>query len=129
MALRTNSGSSGFTILELLVVMAIIGTLLSLAAPHYFRSIDKAKQAALRENLVVLRHTLDHYYADQGVYPSSLQELVSRRYLRSIPQDPVTASAATWLIVGPSDKAMGGVADVRSGAAGKGDDGVPYGEW
>lgn len=78
MAFRTKIGSaSGFTILELLVVQAIIGTLLSLAAPRYFRSIEKAKESVLRENLTVIRSTLDRYHADMGVYPQSLEDLVA----------------------------------------------------
>lgn len=130
MGFRTRSGSArGFTILELLVVLAIIGTLLSLAAPNYFRSIEKTRQAALRENLAVLRSTLDRYYADVGVYPQSLDDLVARHYLRKIPDDPLTDSAATWIPVAPADKAKGLVADVRSGAPGKGDDGIAFRAW
>jgi general secretion pathway protein G len=130
MASHTRTGRrGGFTILELLVVLAIIGTLLSLAAPRYFRSIEKGKESVLRENLTVLRSTLDRYYADRGVYPQSLDELVERHYLRKIPEDPITQSAATWVVVAPSDKAKGLAADVRSGAPGKGADGVAYREW
>lgn len=130
MASHTKSGKrGGFTILELLVVLAIIGTLLSLAAPRYFRSIEKGKESVLRENLTVLRGTLDRFYADQGVYPQSLGELVERHYLRKIPDDPITNSAATWVVVAPSDKAKGLVADVRSGAPGRDMDGTPYRDW
>lgn len=136
MASRTRNGKGldrglpcGFTLLELLVVMTIIGTLLSLAAPRYYRSMDKAREAVLRENLNVLRASLDRYYADVGVYPETLQDLVGRRYLRRIPDDPMTGSDRTWTIVPAEDKAKGVVADVRSGAPGKSQDGSAYGAW
>lgn len=130
MVCRTRSGRGfGFTILELLVVLAIIGTLLSLAAPRYFGGIDKAKESVLRENLGVLRSTLDRYYADLGVYPQSLEELVGRRYLRRIPDDPMTGSAETWIVVEAADRNKGVVADVRSGASGRGADGSAYRDW
>lgn len=129
MASPTKTGKAGgFTILELLVVMAIIGTLLSLAVPRYYNSVDKTREAVLRENLKTLRSTLDRYQADTGAYPATLQELVERRYLRSIPEDPLTGSDATWQ---PIAEGAGkpGVADVRSGAGGHGLDGRPYREW
>lgn len=119
----------GFTLLELLVVLTIIGTLLSLAAPRYFRSIETTKEAVLRENLTTLRSTLDRYYADIGVYPATLDDLVAKRYLRRIPDDPLTGSAATWLVVAAADKDKGVVADVKSGAPGKGHDGSDYKDW
>jgi general secretion pathway protein G len=110
------------------VVLAIIGTLLSLAAPRYFRSIEKTKESVLRENLGVLRATLDRYYADLGVYPQTLDDLVSKRYLRRIPEDPMTGSAS-WVIVAAADKNKGVVADVRSAAQGSSIDGSAYREW
>lgn len=130
MAYRTSNGrAAGFTILELMVVLAIIGTLLSLAAPRYFRSIEKTKESVLRENLGALRSTLDRYYADLGVYPQSLDDLVEKRYLRHLPEDPMTGSATTWVVVACVDKEKGVVADVRSGAPGKSMDGSAYKEW
>lgn len=129
MGYRTRSGKQGgFTILELLVVLAIIGTLLSLAAPRYFRSIEKTKESVLRENLGVLRSTLDRYYADLGVYPEALDDLVSKRYLRRIPDDPMTGSPS-WVTVNAADKNKGVVADVRSAAQGTSIDGSAYREW
>lgn len=124
---KTGSGA-GFTILELLVVMAIIGTLLSLAVPRYYNSVDKTREAVLRENLKTLRTTLDRYHADTGAYPETLQDLVERRYLRSIPEDPLTGSGQTWLVV-PTPRSGAGVGDVRSGAPGRGQDGRPYRDW
>ncbi|AKU21521.1 type II secretion system GspH family protein [Massilia sp. MB5] len=119
----------GFTILELLVVMAIIGTLLSLAAPRYFRSMEKTKESVLRENLNVIRSTLDRYYSDMGVYPETLQELVDRRYLRKIPDDPLTGSDSSWSIVPAASREQGVVADVRSGSSARSSDGSAYRDW
>lgn len=120
---------NGFTLIELLVVMAIIATLLALVAPRYFHSVEKSKEAVLRENLGTLRDLLDKHYGDTGRYPDNLQALVAKKYLRSIPQDPLTGSAETWIIVPPENPGKGGVYDVRSGAPGKARDGTLYSEW
>lgn len=120
---------AGFTLIELLVVMAIIATLLSLAAPRYIGNVDKAKEAVLRENLASLRDVLDKHYADTGKYPAALDELVTRRYMRKIPLDPITDSNRTWIVVPPADPQKGGVFDIRSGAPGKARDGTAYLEW
>ncbi len=119
----------GFTLIELLVVMAIIATLLTLVAPRYFRSVEKSKEAVLHENLATLRDLLDKHYADTGKYPENLQMLVAKKYLRSIPVDPVAGSAETWVSVPPENPEKGGVYDVRSGAPGKASDGTLYSEW
>jgi general secretion pathway protein G len=119
----------GFTLIELLVVMAIVAMLLSLAAPRYIGNVDRAKEAALRQNLSSLRDVLDKHYADNGTYPMTLQELVTRRYLRKIPVDPFTESSATWVISPPPDPKLGAVYDVHSGAAGKASDGTQLREW
>jgi general secretion pathway protein G len=119
----------GFTLIELLVALAIIATLLTLVTPRYFGSIDKAEEATLRQNLAGLRDVLDKHYADTGKYPVSLDELVTKRYLRQVPQDPITKSTQTWVLVPPEDKALGGVFNVRSGAQGVGRDGTAYREW
>lgn len=121
--------AGGFTLIELLVVMLIIATLLTLAVPYYFGSLQKSKEAVLRENLELMRGTLDKFYGDTGHYPATLDDLVENRYLRHIPQDPITGSAATWVSVPPEDRSQGGVYDVRSGASGNGVDGSPYAEW
>lgn len=121
--------SSGFTLIELLVVLAIIATLLSFAAPRYSGSVDKAKESVLRENLASLRVSIDKYFADNGQYPETLNDLVAKRYLRRIPDDPVTDSATTWIVVPPGDSVKGGVADVKSGAPGKSRNGSSYKEW
>lgn len=119
----------GFTLIELLVVIAIIATLLTLAVPRYFTSVEKSKETVLHENLNIMRDALQKYYGDKGVYPENLEGLAREKYLRAIPVDPITDSAATWIVVPPEDPKKGGVYDVRSGAPGKGTDGTNYGEW
>lgn len=123
------NGKRGFTLIELLVVMTIIALLLTIAVPRYFGSVDRAKESVLRENLATLRESLDKYYADTGKYPATLDALVEQRYLRSIPIDPVTDSARTWVTIPPSDPQKGGVYDVRSGARDKARDGTAYSDW
>jgi len=119
----------GFTLVELLVVLAIIALLLSLAVPRYFHSIDNSKETVLRDNLSLTRQALDKYYGDNGKYPDSLDMLISKKYLRSLPLDPITDSSTTWLIVPPDVPEKGGVYDVKSGAPGKARDGTEYKDW
>ena len=137
MGYRTRSGEmqrryfyqNGFTLIELLVVMAIIGLLLSIAAPKYFGSVDRSKDTILRQDLSVMREAIDKYYGDKNVYPNSLEDLVTNRYIRKIPKDPITNSENTWIIVSPKAGASGSVYDVKSGAPGNGLDGTPYEGW
>jgi len=110
--------SRGFTLVELMVVLTIIALLLSIVVPDYIGRARRAEEAVLQENLAVMRDALDKHYADAGRYPTSLDELVSKRYLRSIPKDPFTHSASTWVPVAPGDVSRGAVFDVRSGAKG-----------
>jgi general secretion pathway protein G len=117
-----------FTLIELLVVLAIIATLLTIVVPRYFGQADKAKETVLHENLAALRDSIDHFRADQGRYPQSLDELVQKRYLRDIPLDPVSQSRTTWTVEPPADGTPG-VYNVRSGAKGKGKDGTDYSSW
>lgn len=121
--------TAGFTLIELIVVMMIIAMLASLAVPKYFGSVEKSKNAVLKENLSLMRNALDKYYGDNDKYPATLDDLVARKYLRSIPRDPVTESATTWVTIPPEDPGKGGVYDVRSGAEGNASDGSPYKEW
>lgn len=127
--MKQRAFSIGFTLIELLVVMAIIATLLTVAVPRYFSHVDKAKEAVLRENLATLRDSLDKFHSDTGKYPANLEELVTHKYLRKIPVDPITDSAETWIIVAPADAQKGGVYDIRSGSADKAKDGTAYNEW
>ncbi|HXM83092.1 MAG TPA: prepilin-type N-terminal cleavage/methylation domain-containing protein [Burkholderiales bacterium] len=119
----------GFTLIELLVVLSIVAMLLTLALPRYFSSIDKSKEAVLKENLNQMRDAISRYYADKGKYPESLETLAADKYLRKVPLDPITESTATWLIVLPEDPQKGGVYDVKSGATGKSKDGVEFSQW
>ena len=124
-----SSRLSGFTLVELLVVMSIIALLMSIAVPRYFHSTDKAREAVLRQNLLQMRDAIDKFYGDLGRYPESLDDLVSRKYLRRIPPDPVTDSVRTWLTTPPADPGLGTVFDVKSGAEGTALDGSRYGDW
>jgi general secretion pathway protein G len=119
----------GFTLIELLVVFTVISLLLTLAVPRYFGSIDKSKEAVLRENLNQMRDAISRYYADKGKYPDSLDSLATDKYLRRVPLDPITESEKTWIVIQPSDPAKGGVYDVKSGAQGKTRDGREFSEF
>ncbi len=124
------SGSRrGFTLIELLVVMAIIGTLLTIAVPRYFRSLQRSREAVLRQDLATLRESIDKFYGDNGKYPPTLAALVEKRYLRSIPVDPIAKVADKWIVVNSDDPDDGGVTDVKSGAEGTGENGVAYEAW
>ncbi|MGH8707945.1 MAG: type II secretion system protein [Burkholderiales bacterium] len=120
---------SGFTLVELMVVLAIIALLISIVAPHYAGRVTRAEETVLRENLLVMRDALDKHYTDTGRYPERLEDLVAKRYLRGIPLDPITQSNTTWMVVPPDDPEKGGVYDVHSGAQGAGPGGKAYAEW
>jgi len=127
-------GEPGFTLIELLVVVAIIGILAGVAVGQYRRSIIKAKEAVLKENLFRMRTAINQYFADKGRYPSDLHALVDDRYLRSMPIDPVTRSTETWQTtyaeLDESDiSTEPGIEDVHSGADGYALDGTLYAEW
>jgi general secretion pathway protein G len=123
------SKHKGFTLIELIVVMAIVSLLLTMAAPRYFHSIDRSKETILKANLVATRDALDKFHADTGRYPEGLAELVSRHYLRTLPWDPIAESAEAWVLIAPADGQPGGVYNISSGAAGADAEGVPYAEW
>ena len=101
---RSNRRGSkcGFTLIELLIVMAIIGTLLSIAVPRYFRTLERARETVLKQDLSILREAIDKHYADLNEYPDTLLVLVEKRYVRSVPIDPFTKLADTWTLI-PSD--------------------------
>lgn len=109
--------------------MAILATLLSIAAPRYFESLARAKESALRTDLRLLREAIDKHRADTGRLPESLQQLAQARYLRAVPVDPITDRADTWIPVLAPDNALPGVYDVRSGAPGVARDGSAYASW
>ena len=120
--------SRGFTLIELLVVMAALGLLLALAAPRYFEQVDRSREVVLKHNLVAMRQAIDRFHADRGKYPDDLAELVSQRYLREVPQDPVTERADGWVVVPPAGQSRG-VFEVRSAAQGRARDGSVYAAW
>lgn len=103
----------GFTMIELVIVMAMLGLLLSLALPHYMATLERGREQVLQKNIATMREALDKFYGDRGRYPDKLEDLVSARYLRAIPNDPFTESP-TWIVISPKDSAMGGVIDVQS---------------
>nr|WP_255369720.1 prepilin-type N-terminal cleavage/methylation domain-containing protein [Nitrosovibrio sp. Nv17] len=123
-----NGRAAGFTLVELLVVMAIIATLLSIVVPRYFNSLDRSREVVLRQDLSVMRDAIDKFHSDTGEYPAELAELVEKRYLRSIPVDPMTESAETWVVV-PSPRGDEGVYDVHSGSPDEAQDGTLYETW
>ena len=121
--------SPGFTLIELLVVFAIIAVLLTIAVPRYFNSLDRSKEAVLKENLYQMRDAIGKYYGDKGKYPDSLDALAADKYLHKVPLDPLTESATTWVLVAPQDAQKSGVYDVKSGAPGKALDGSEFSTW
>jgi len=120
---------SGFTLIELMVVMTVIALLISIAVPRYFHSIDNAKEASLKQSLSVMREAIDKYYGDNERYPSSIQELVTKKYIRAVPVDPITETIDSWVIVSPDLDVTGLIYDIKSGAAGNAKDGSAYSEW
>lgn len=120
---------TGFTLIEVLVVLGIVALLLTLAVPRFFPSVDSAKETVLLENLRNTRIVIDQFHADTGRYPESLDELVQKRYLRSLPFDPVAESNAAWVVEPPQEPDKGGVYNLRSSAEGTGRNGIAYGEW
>ena len=126
--IRPGRPHSGFTLIELMVVLAIVALLASIALPRYFGSLQQAREQALQENLRVMRISIDRFHGDKGRFPADLAELVSLRYLRAVPQDPLTENAQTWVLV-PAEGDAGGVQDVRSGAPGIGRDSRPFAEY
>ena len=134
-AIRT--GRRGFTLIELIIVLSIIGLLVGLGLPTYKSATVKARETDLKENLFILRKLIDQYAQDKGKYPASLQTLVQDSYIRAIPVDPVTHLATTWVEVRelpspeePMLTEMPGVIDVKSGSEAKSPiDGSPYNTW
>jgi general secretion pathway protein G len=144
--LRKRAGSGrrrrdeGFTLLELIIVVAVIGILATIVMPKLLHTPDRAKEAVLRTDLRTFRDVIDQYYADKGKYPESLDALVEDQYLRAIPVDPMTKSADTWVTVleepkldaapvESDEEAQPGIMDVHSGSEQTGSDGRPYSEW
>jgi general secretion pathway protein G len=128
--------NSGFTLIEMLIVFALIGILVGMGLPQYRYATKRAREAVLKENLFQMRTLIDQYYADKGKYPYSLQALVEEKYLRLIPIDPITGSSETWIqmpeILSEEDMILAvepGIADVLSGSEMKSLDGTLYSAW
>ncbi len=126
---KKSSKNKGFTLVELLVVLAILALLLTLAVPRYFNGIERAKEATLRQDLNTLRESIDKYYADTGKYPNKLEDLVERKYIRKLPIDPMTENDATWVLIAPEPPLEGDIYDIHSGALGTAKDGSKYADW
>jgi general secretion pathway protein G len=127
-------GEAGFTLIELMIVMTIIGLLSAIAIPSYIQAVRRAKEAVLREDLHVMRQAIDSYTVDREKAPQSLDDLVQAGYLKTIPIDPMTSRNDTW-ITGTSDtltdinETQGGIDDVHSGSQGLANDGTTYNTW
>ena len=132
MGLSLHIRSKGYTLLELMIVVAIAGILITLAVPTFQQSAIKAREAALKQNLFTMRAVLDQYYADHGAYPESLSAVVEAGYLREIPTDPFTKSADTWELVFEETVGEGevaGIFNIHSGSDLVSLSGTPYKEW
>jgi general secretion pathway protein G len=127
----TRRRARGFTLIELIVVLAIVALLASIVAPRYVASVDRAREATLRTSLATVRDAIDQFAADRGRWPESIDELVSTRYLRGLPEDPITNRRDSWVALPPPPDAAEsiGLFDVRSGEAGRAQDGSLYADW
>ncbi len=131
---RTQTGRSGFTMIELMIVMTVVTILVSVAVPFYQKSILRSKESVLRNNLFTLRTVIDEFTMDKGKAPQSLQDLVSEGYLRGVPVDPITGSDQDWKVVMEDamtsvSQSEPGIFDVRSGSDKTSLEGTPYSEW
>jgi general secretion pathway protein G len=131
---RRSASQAGFTLMEIMIVMALIATLAGVGLSMYGNSVTRAKEATLKEDLFRMRDAIDQYYADKNKYPPTLDALVTDKYLRAVPRDPFTSSVDTWQTtmseLAPSAVATEpGIYDVKSGSELSGLDGTPYANW
>lgn len=131
---RIRSGKSGYTLVELMIVMAIISIMVAIAVPLYQKALIRTKESLLKNNLFTLRQTIDEYTYDKKKAPQQLQDLVSEGYLRAVPIDPITGSDQTWRVVMEDaltavDETQPGIWDVRSGSDQKSLEGTLYSDW
>ena len=134
MAHRIQSGKRGFTMIELMIVMAVVTILVSIAVPFYQKSIMRSKESVLRNNLFTMRTVIDEYTFDKQKAPQTLQDLVTEGYLRAVPVDPITGSDSTWKVimedaVSSVNQTEPGIFDIRSGSDKTSLEGTPYAEW
>ena len=125
----TGKLTSGFTLIELLLVLVLIAMFASMVMPNTVHSVNKAKEAVLKENLRVVRKSLDDYYSDRGKYPETLEQLVSARYIRKLPKDPMMEDSGDWALVYRADGDHLGIVDIHSHSTDKSGDGSPYSTW
>ena len=127
------SSHKGYTLIELMIVVSIVGILISVAIPNFQQSAMTAKETALKQNLFTLRSVLDQYYADRGDYPENLEILVEAKYIRAIPKDPLTKSSTSWIEIFEEQEegndSPAGVYDITSGSEDLARDGTPYKDW
>jgi general secretion pathway protein G len=142
---KTGRGKAGFTLIELMIVVSIVGILAAIAIPNYQWSVIKSREAVLLENLYSFRSVIDQYMADNGKYPDALTDLTAKKYLRDIPKDPFTGKNDTWVVVPPpppvpnvsGDPSAGAIVglppgnvyDIKSGSKLIGSNNIPYNEW
>jgi general secretion pathway protein G len=124
----TGRQQSGFSLMELLVVLVLIALLAAVVTPVVTKSIPRAKESTLKENLFIMRKAIDDYYADKQQYPESLQILVEEKYLRYIPDDPITETRQQWATVN-AESEQGGIIDVHSESDKVSSEGTPYNQW
>ena len=131
---RNRKQDAGFTLIELMIVMAIIGVLAVVAIPSFVGAIKQAREAVLKEDLHVLRAAIDSYTMDKQKAPQSLEDLITDGYLKAIPEDPITRSKDTWVTdtsdsMHSLDQTDAGIDDIHSGSQEQGSDGQPYSTW
>jgi general secretion pathway protein G len=124
----------GFTMVELMIVMAIVTILVGIAIPYYQKSVVRSKETVLKNNLFTMRTVIDEFTIDKGKAPQTLQDLVDQGYLRAVPVDPMTGSESTWKVIMEDaltsvNQTEPGIFDVRSGSDGTSSEGTPYSEW
>jgi general secretion pathway protein G len=134
MARLMRNGRRGFTIIELMIVMTIVGVLVAVAVPMYTKSIVRSRETVLKQNLSTLRAVIDEYTFDKGKAPQSLNDLVTEQYLRMVPSDPMTGSNTSWKIIMEDavtsvNQTEPGIYDIRSGSDKKSLEGTAYNEW
>jgi general secretion pathway protein G len=134
MELRTTNGKRGYTIIELVIVMAVISVLLSIAVPIYQKALLRTKESLLKNNLFTMRTVIDEYTFDKKKAPQTLEDLVSDGYLRAVPIDPITGNNRTWRVIMEDsismvDQTQPGIFDVRSGSDQRSLEGTLYSEW
>ncbi|MGO9486997.1 MAG: type II secretion system protein [Rhodomicrobium sp.] len=125
-ACASRPGIQGFTLMEMVIVLAIIGILAAIVAPSVMSAMIRAREAALQQDLKIMRKLIDDYYGDKNAYPPSLKALAEQGYLKAIPGDPVNGNKAEWKAVPTKE---GGISDVHSLSNDNGTNGVPYSAW